>query len=240
MSLSITCVDTLNYEKSLHALKRTIETLKKKTSVTKIYWYSDKVIVDYIYGVPVTHIPIESMNGQNDYSHITLKVIPEVCDCDYDLIVQWDGYAVNPEAWTDDFFNYDYIGATWDDGLVGNGGFSWRSKKLYDAMSSVDIKSKYEQFDKSIIDTTTYHGQPSYAGEDKSGKFVPEDVIIARLYRQQLEDEFAIKYAPYEIADRFSVENHSYISPWTGKPHPWIGTSLGFHGKYGILSLYNL
>ena len=38
-----------------------------------------------------------------------------------------------PEAWTDDFFNYDYIGATWDDGVVGNGGFSWRSRKLYGA-----------------------------------------------------------------------------------------------------------
>jgi Protein of unknown function (DUF5672) len=240
MSLSISCIDTLNHEKSLHAIKRTIETLSEKVHVDRVYWYSDLDIGHFIKRVPVTHYQLEEMYGQVDYSHVSLKICPKVCTQDFDIIVQWDGYAVNPEAWTNEFFNYDYIGATWDDGLVGNGGFSWRSRKLYDAMIASDIKSKYEQFDKSVVDTTTYHGYPSYAGEDKSGKFVPEDVIIARLYREQFEKQYGIKYAPYEIADRFSIENHSYISPWTGKPNEWVGKSLGFHGKHGILSLYNL
>ena len=233
MSLSVSCIDTLNYEKSLHAIKRTVETLKKKTYVDRVYWYSDKPIVNHIYGVPVTHVKIDKMNGQLDYSHISLKIVPEVCTQDYDIIVQWDGYAVNPDAWTDEFFKYDYIGATWDDGVVGNGGFSWRSRKLYDAFVFNDIKHDYNQFESELVD------RPMYAGEDKNGKFIPEDVVICRLYKIALEN-LGIKYAPYEVADRFSVENHSYISPWTEKPHPWIGTSLGFHGKHGILSLYNL
>ena len=234
MSLSISCIDTLNYEKSIHALKRSVETLKQKTYVDRIYWYSDKPIVDHIYGVPVTYVPINSITGQLDYSYVTLKLCPEVCTQDFDIIVQWDGYAVNPDAWTDGFFNYDYIGATWDDGVVGNGGFSWRSRKLYDAFQTVDIKWDYKQFASDLVD------RPMHYGEDKNGRFVPEDVVICRLYKAYFESKMNIKYAPYEIADRFSVENHSYISPWTGKPHPWIGTSLGFHGKYGILSLYNL
>lgn len=224
----------MNYEKSIHAIKRSVQTLKQKTNIDRIYWYSDKNIVDHIYDVPVTHIRIDKMNGQLDYSFNTLKVCPENCTEDFDLVVQWDGYAVNPEAWTDEFFNFDYIGATWDDGVVGNGGFSWRSKKLYNAFKSVDIKHNYSQFEKELVD------RPMYCGNDNNGKFIPEDVVICRLYRNQFETEFDIKYAPYEISDRFSVENHSYISPWTGKPHPWIGKSLGFHGKYGILSLYNL
>jgi len=234
MSLSLSCVDTLNYEKSLHAIKRSVETLTQKTFVDRIYWYSDKPIVDHIYGVPVTYVKIGTMSGQLDYSYVTLKICPRVCTQDYDIVVQWDGYAVNPEAWTDDFFKYDYIGATWDDGQVGNGGFSWRSRKLYDAFMKVDIKHDYKQFTSELVD------KPMYAGEDKSGKFIPEDVVICRLYKEQFEKEFGIKYAPTEIADRFSIENHSYISPWTGKPNPWVGKSLGFHGKYGILSLYNL
>lgn len=235
MSLSISCIDTLNYDRSLHAIKRTIETLQQKTTVDRIYWYSDRVIVDHIYDVPVTHHNIKSMNGQLDYSYVSLKVAPKVCKEDYDIIVQWDGYAVNPEAWTDEFFDYDYIGATWDDGVVGNGGFSWRSKKLYDVMKSENIKIKYEDFDSQIVDRPFY-----YSVDGKGDRFLPEDVVICRVYKKDFERYHNIRYAPYEIADRFSVENHSYISPWTKKPHPWIGTSLGFHGKYGILSLYNL
>ena len=234
MSLSVSCIDTLNYEKSLHAIKRTIQTLKQKTYVDRVYWYSDKEIGSFVDGVPVTHYHIPSMGGQLDYSHVTLKVVPEVCTQDHDIIVQWDGYAVNPDAWTEDFFKYDYIGATWDDGTVGNGGFSWRSRKLYDAFQTVDIKWDYKQFSTDSVD------RPMHYGEDKHGRFVPEDVVICRLYKSYFESKMDIHYAPYEIADRFSVENHSYISPWTGKPHSWIGKSLGFHGKYGILSLYNL
>ena len=43
-----------------------------------------------------------------------------------------------------------------------------------------------------------------------------------------------------DLADQFSIENHLYISPWTRKPNPWVGKSLGFHGKYGIRQLYNV
>lgn len=49
------------------------------------------------------------------------------------LSIQWDSWVVHPEAWTDDFLRYDYIGAPWwyKDGLnVGNGGFSLRSTAL--------------------------------------------------------------------------------------------------------------
>jgi hypothetical protein len=233
VSLSISCIDTLNYEKSLHAIKRSIETLRQKTYVDRVYWYSDKEIGTNVLGVPVTHYQIPSMSGQLDYSYNTLKIVPQVCTQDYDIIVQWDGYAVNPDAWTDEFFKYDYIGATWDDGVVGNGGFSWRSRKLYDAFQFSDIKHDYNQFQSELVD------RPMHYGEDMNGRFVPEDVVICRLYKPAFEN-LGIKYAPYEIADRFSVENHSYISPWSGKPNEWIGKSLGFHGKYGILSLYNL
>ena len=234
MSLSISCVDTLNYDTSLYAIKRTIDTLKQKTFVDRVYWYSDIEIGSSVSGIPVTHYKIPKINGQLDYSYVTLKICPEVCTQDHDIIVQYDGYAVNPEAWTDKFFEYDYIGATWDDGGVGNGGFSFRSRKLYDAFLKVDIKHNYKDYPSELVD------RPMYAGEDKNGKFIPEDVVICRLYREQFEKEFGIKYAPTELADQFSIENHSYISPWTGKPNPWVGKSLGFHGKYGIRQLYNV
>jgi hypothetical protein len=71
----------------------------------------------------------------NDYSRITLKLCPEICIEDFNLIIHADGFAVNSEAWTSEFLNYDYIGARWGDGIVGNGGFCLRSRKLYDAFT---------------------------------------------------------------------------------------------------------
>ncbi len=54
------------------------------------------------------------------------------------LLVQWDGYAINPGAWRSEFLDVDYIGAKWywqtDGPRVGNGGFSLRSRKLLEAL----------------------------------------------------------------------------------------------------------
>ena len=231
VSLSISCVDTLNYEKSIYAIKRTINTLREKTSVDHVYWYSDMKMPETFEGVPVTNVLIDKLTGQTSYSKITLGLVPAVCEHDFDLIVQWDGYAVNPEAWTDDFFNYDYIGATWDDGGVGNGGFSLRSNKLYEQM--VDLKMGYKPSDFSPEIASKYIN----VDKDRDGSdFIGEDVVICRIYKEQLESA-GIKFAPHQVADRFSIENHSPVAPWTGNLNQWVGKSLGFHGKHGIRNL---
>lgn len=230
MTISITCIDTLNYEASIHAIKRTLETIGDKIDI--IYWYSD-VELKEISGRKVIWNQIRKMAGQNDYSYYTLVRSVAYNDCDYDLIVQWDGYACNRDAWTDEFLNYDYIGATWDDGVVGNGGFSLRSRKLYDKLHQLNIQYLYKDFDPQVVDHPRWHTVDS-----NGNKFIPEDVVICRIYRNILEN-FGIKFAPHSIADRFSIENHSPISPWLNAPNPWIGKSLGFHGKYGIRNLYS-
>lgn len=229
MTLSVSCIDTLNYDNSIHAIKRTLETIGDKVDV--IYWYSDQDI-GFINDRKVEWIPISKMHGQNNYSNTTLKLCPLICETDFDLIVQWDGYACNRDAWTDEFFQYDYIGATWDDGVVGNGGFSLRSKRLYDKLKELDVKFMFDDFDSHIVDRPSWHSVSSI-GE----KFVPEDVVICRIYRSELEN-FGMRFAPHSISDRFSIENHSDISPWLNLPNKWIGKSFGFHGKYGIRNLY--
>jgi hypothetical protein len=234
MSLSISCVDTLNYEKSMYAIKRTIHTLREKTSVDHIYWYSDIKLPETFEGVPVTNVVIKKLTGQATYSYVTLKMCPMICEQDFDLIVQWDGYAVNPEAWTDKFFDYDYIGATWDDGVVGNGGFSLRSNNLYEKLLELNINYRVEQFDETFIEPFV-----NPARDRDGSKFAGEDVVICRIYKEQLE-KLGIKFAPHSIADQFSIENHSVVAPWTGQLNPWVGKSLGFHGKHGILQLYNV
>ena len=71
----------------------------------------------------------------SDYSRFMVEKLSEsVGDYDFVITVNWDGYAINRNRWTDDFFRYDYIGAPWSKAWskngcrVGNGGFSLRSK----------------------------------------------------------------------------------------------------------------
>jgi len=63
-------------------------------------------------------------------------------------------------------------------------------------------------------------------------KWMPEDSIICKIHKDILEQQYDIKFAPIEIADRFSVEH--FCDPI------WLGKSLGFHGKHGIAEHYGV
>lgn len=70
-----------------------------------------------------------------------IKELNKYIETSYVLIIQYDGFILNPDAWTDEFLEYDYIGAPWwytDDCNVGNGGFSLRSKKLLEILANDD------------------------------------------------------------------------------------------------------
>lgn len=107
------------------------------------------------------------------------------------LLIQHDGHVIDASAWTDDFLQYDYIGAPWrytDGRNVGNGGFSLRSAKLHHVLAK---------------DTNINIGSP-------------EDEIICRLFRHYLELTHGIKYAPDALAHRFSFEMHRPLQPTFG------------------------
>lgn len=142
-------------------------------------------------------IKIDPISSTEEYSSFILKDLHKYIDTDYVLIVQYDGFILNPQAWTDDFMNYDYIGAPWlvadwsvdlfdypkhllGKYLVGNGGFSLRSKKL--------LLLTAEMFRDGII--KRYH---------------PEDVAICVYYKELLE-KVGINIAPVELAKKFSFE----------------------------------
>ena len=224
MAISITCIDTLHYTPTITALKKTIETLGDK--ITRVYWFSDIDFPDTI-DVPVTWIKVDPIKVYNeDYSHITLKICPEVCVEEHNLIIHPDGFAVNREAWTDEFLDYDYIGACWGDGTVGNGGFCLRSRKLYDAFISIGVKNSTNDYQDYMNDSFYY--VITETGE----KFIPEDNIICKVHREKLEKEYGIKFAPLHIANQFSIErNYSSV---------WLGKSLGFHGKHGVADYYGV
>ena len=171
--------------------------------------------------IPFKHVKFLSckpfISDKIQYLHIPKMTIQEYCifmvlnlhkyiDTKYVLCVQDDGFIINPNAWTDDFLQYDYIGAPWCRGVyrVGNGGFSLRSKNLLDLLKldEMDYKNREE----------------------------PEDVFICSTMRPSLEIR-GIKFAPPNVAAKFSIENDT---PETiGQTHRNRNSikSFGFHAK---------
>ena len=127
-------------------------------------------------------IPTGPIESHDAYSRIVLKELYPHIATSHVLVVQWDGYVVHPEAWTNGFLGCDYLGAPWPDGeggySVGNGGFSLRSRRLLEALQD-------EEF--------SLHSDA-------------EDVTICGTYRARLEYKFGIRFGPIDIARRFSYE----------------------------------
>jgi hypothetical protein len=133
-------------------------------------------------GGPYRWQEIPRLSSIQDYSDFCLTKLPAFITTDYVLVIQWDGYVVNPTRWRDSFLKYDYMGAVWhgrfaENQRVGNGGFSLRSRRLLDALRSFPLIPR-----------------------------LTEDVAISQLHRPQLEDRFGIRFAPERIADQFSYE----------------------------------
>ncbi|GAA4764168.1 hypothetical protein GCM10023306_07130 [Novosphingobium ginsenosidimutans] len=128
--------------------------------------------------------PIERLTSAEAYSRFMLAgEMAQHVATSHLLVVQWDGFVVSPAAWDADFLDFDYIGAIWpqfDDGaVVGNGGFSLRSKRLLEACKSLGLNDH------------------------------PEDVTICRTHRLRLQHEFGIRFADPTTAARFSYERSS-------------------------------
>ena len=151
-------------------------------------------------------VPITPINSGEDYSSFVITELHEHIDTDFCMIVQRDGYFVNVDAWTDEFLEYDYIGAPWPDGRVGNGGFSIRSRRL------LEFASKHP------------------LSRDPNFNLHPEDGKICDDYRSDLESAGQTS-APTEIAKRFSVEGHVLVTRETFGFH---GQHTFLFNKYAI------
>ena len=121
------------------------------------------------------------INSRQAYSKFIIQELHKHITTDFVLIVQWDGFIIDPDAWNTQFLDYDYIGAVWPwhpEGLrVGNGGFSLRSKVLCQLTAS-----------------------PQFVYKN-----INEDDMICHLNRDYLVSN-GIKFAPKELARHFSFE----------------------------------
>lgn len=162
----------------------------------------------------VRKVAITPLGTIEAYSQFCLTELHRYVDTPHVLVVQHDGFILNPAAWDDAWLQYDYIGAPIQIGdwtidrhgvpqslngslVVGNGGFSLRSKKLLSLTAELAARGDF------ILSE-------------------PEDWAQCYTERAKLET-YGIRFAPAEVAERFSFEGRS-------NEYYQYKDSFGFHG----------
>ena len=159
------------------------------------------------------------LKSKDDYSYYVIYNLINHVQTDFCLLVQHDGYVIRPHLWHDSFLEWDYIGAPWavkdnayitkegEHVRVGNGGFSLRSRKLLEYPKKYNMPYLEEQ------------------------GFYNEDGNIC-VYNRNFLKNLGIKYAPVEVAAKFSYE--------VGVPENNGIDSFGFHGLGNIRGLHGI
>jgi hypothetical protein len=75
-----------------------------------------------------------------------LKQINQYIDTDFCLSIHDDGFVINPHLWQEKFLEYDYIGAPWAEGFVGNGGFTLRSKLFMSVCQEIPWNGEHDDW----------------------------------------------------------------------------------------------
>jgi hypothetical protein len=145
-------------------------------------WHSKKVQV------------VDKITKKGQYDNFILNQLPDYVNTSHFLIIQFDGFVINPGEWSNLFLHYDYIGAPWPQANhgpmnVGNGGFSLRSKKLADLGKA--LKYDYEK--------------------DK----IHEDLYICQTKRPYFEQQ-GLHFPHESVASHFSAESYIYRYPTFG------------------------
>jgi len=169
----------------------------------------------------IEHVAIPPMDFTG-YQRFKIEELYKFIDTKFCLCIESDGFVINPQLWSNEFLEYDYIGAPWpnfvkikngpldkfyfDKNRVGNSGFSLRSKKLLEVCAQI----KFDELKLWIK---------------------LEDLIICHfLYEEMIKA--GIKFAPLDLARKFSIE--SLIDNQVRG----LDSSFGFHGKQWLSNHY--
>src|SRR5438067_2996847 len=175
--VTLIAIDTANHALALRALAES----RKNVCFGRTLFITDRLPHATEVQSDVEVATIAPLSSRNAYSQLVLKGLSRYVTTGHALLVQWDGYVINPAAWEPAFLDCDYIGAKWFwqpvGRRVGNGGFSLRSRRLIEALA-----------DPRIVLSEN------------------EDLTIGATFRPLLEAEYGIRFAPEDTADRFAFE----------------------------------
>src|SRR5262252_300482 len=174
--------DEFMFSRTLRVLRYCQQILKPERFVFLSHLPVDVPGIDYI---SIPHLSYGS------WGTFLLRNVPQHLNGNRAICVHEDGFPVDVNRWEAGFFDYDYIGAPWQDGVVGNSGFFMWSRRFMDLCTQMDL---------SGINAYTYDAP---------------DMFICRSRRGWLESN-GVKFAPASVAVRFSTETTHHDCPSFG------------------------
>jgi len=137
----------------------------------------------------------------------------------YIILIHADGFIVHPEEWSDEFLDYDYIGAPWP---LPKDSFSYRDKRgnIIRVGNSVSLRSK------KILELPEKIGLD---WEDAEHGYFHEDGFLCVQHREILI-KHGINFSPLSVACHFSrertISENKGVKPFAF--HKWQGQNKHF------------
>ena len=184
-------------------VRRTIKALEY--SMQGIQFAESKIVTHknpFTTKTPIQYEPCDELTSSKAYSHYILYNLRKHVNTEFCLLIQYDGFVINPDKWEDKFLEWDYIGAAWpirenayidpfgNHQRVGNGGFTLRSRKLLEVPHIEEIPFEVNQ------GTFYKHMNAGYYNEDGN----------ICVHNRHLFEKHGVKFAPVEVAVKFSQE----------------------------------
>lgn len=244
MSVTLVSISNVNRELTEFAINKSFETFNFDNTLimsdgefTGVKYYHNYHDIDSI-------IQFQDHTGKpvpwdyDAYNIFLLKNIADYIHTDHIINIHYDGFCVNNQYWSDEFLEYDYIGSpTFRDWTPlantlrehdlydrtpqgwynGGGGFTLRSKKLLRALQD------------SRIDTVLSNRNFQRC----------EDVTISVKFREILENDYGIKFAPMDLSLKWCTELLTGL-PYSFGFHGWTNTPLFLTEEETIWYLENL
>lgn len=214
--VTLVCVTGVDYRGAQFALKRSMRRIK----FGKVILVGNKNPKQLLNGVEFQKAHNSNLDSIDEYSKYCIYELWRHIETPYALLVQADGYVLNPNAWSNTFKMYDYIGAPWKISdksyidpfgnhiRVGNGGFSFRSSRLLKVPTVEDIPWE--------VNNDDFYNHMNY-------NLYSEDGNIC-VHNRHLYEKAGCKFAPLEVAIVFSVEQK--VPEFSGQ------ITFGFHKRY--------
>lgn len=170
--ISINCV---NPEQSVKALLYSSEQIEFG-SIKLFAHYKPSNITDKIEFILIEKLTHQTINW------FAINKLSDYINNEFMLSIHDDGFVINADKWSDEFLEYDYIGAPWPDldwckkNRVGNGGFVLKSKKFMNLEQSLPYTPNHN------------------------------DTYVTNIHHDFFK-MYGCKYAPVEVAGKFSLEH---------------------------------
>lgn len=166
-------------------------------------------------------VKIKPLNSLIAYSIFMLKEVYKYIETSHLLVIQRDGWILNPQSWDESWLDLDYIGGLFMQmDRCGSGGFSLRSKKIMQ-----DISATMPQWD----------GTQKGAERIQSGLNFYED---GELSLSQFGKGY--KIGTMEQAANFSQAGNRNPLYFRGKPFGWHRTWQVIRFNSGIVDSSDL